>query len=239
MFEKSSIFYNLFLETLKNRMSSCRVRKCLICDKITTSRCSKCKSAGYCCRECQVADWPTHKFFCASLPFPPKMNGNPRVRTIAGLLLNSGSLTPSIVQLPLNIDFESFKLPNTKSFIGAQESTNYMQSNPFTNENLKDSLVFIFRDNFLNDGSSPNKCVENMMKGRNNYPWKGPVLVIKQKGIFPEDLCRNEFDDINSKDFKDVVDYFCWYGNKSPAMEQIIQSRKDELVKMGFQIFQL
>ena len=117
MFEKSSIFYNLFLETLKNRMSSCRVRKCLICDKITTSRCSKCKSAGYCCRECQVADWPTHKFFCASLPFPPKMNGNPRVRTIAGLLLNSGSLSPSIVQLPLNIDFESFKLPNTSFFI--------------------------------------------------------------------------------------------------------------------------
>ena len=208
---------------------------CIVCIKTATKYCSKCKSIRYCSRECQVSDWSSHKFFCASLPFPPKENTSPSTRTITGLLLNPDSLTPKIVEVPLDITFENYKLPNTEPFIGAIESSNYMQSNPITNKNLKDTLVFIFRDNFLNDGSLPNTCIEKLYKGKNDYPWKGPVLVVKMKGFSIE---RNIYADINYSDFKDIVDYFCWYGQKNPD-SRFNYTMKDTLKEMGFKTYEL
>lgn len=34
------------------------------CRKLATKRCSKCKKARYCSRECQSAHWSTHKKYC-------------------------------------------------------------------------------------------------------------------------------------------------------------------------------
>ena len=38
---------------------------CHICSAAATKRCSLCKSVWYCSRECQVADWKSHKTDCA------------------------------------------------------------------------------------------------------------------------------------------------------------------------------
>jgi len=80
--------------------------------------------------------------------------------------------------------------------------------------NLKDTLVFTFRDDFLNDGSPPNMCIQKIYKGKNNYPWCGPVLVLKLKGL---NVSNNEYTDMTPKDFEDVVDYFCWYGKSEES----------------------
>jgi len=40
---------------------------CIMCSAAKTRNCSKCKSVRYCSKECQVNDWPNHKFFC--VPF--------------------------------------------------------------------------------------------------------------------------------------------------------------------------
>lgn len=37
---------------------------CIKCGEIATKRCSRCQSAWYCSRECQVADWKGHKPSC-------------------------------------------------------------------------------------------------------------------------------------------------------------------------------
>ena len=37
---------------------------CVICKKDATKRCVKCLQVWYCSRECQVADWKTHKKYC-------------------------------------------------------------------------------------------------------------------------------------------------------------------------------
>ncbi|KAF9113338.1 hypothetical protein BGX27_001788 [Mortierella sp. AM989] len=48
-------------------------QKCLRCSKTSTSdgsalkRCSKCKVAAYCSKDCQKEDWKAHKKLCASL----------------------------------------------------------------------------------------------------------------------------------------------------------------------------
>lgn len=39
---------------------------CPACDKPGKHWCGKCHHARYCSRECQVADWPLHKRFCAA-----------------------------------------------------------------------------------------------------------------------------------------------------------------------------
>lgn len=209
--------------------------KCITCDQITKNRCSKCKSVHYCKRECQVSDWQTHKLFCASLPIPPKKLAG-RYKTITGILLSPDSLTPQMVEVPMDIKFEGFTLPNCEKLMGAPESQNYMQVNPVTNRHLPDTLVFIFRDNFLNDGSKANKCIENMYKGKNDYPWKGPVIVIKMKGQHVEE---NLYTDVNCKDFKDVVDYLCWYGANNPQSRFNYTLNKQRWEDMGFQTLSL
>lgn len=38
--------------------------KCTECGKVATQRCSKCKNAWYCSRDCQLRQWKTHKPMC-------------------------------------------------------------------------------------------------------------------------------------------------------------------------------
>jgi len=39
--------------------------KCSECGKPATQRCSKCKQAWYCSRDCQLRHWKAHKAVCA------------------------------------------------------------------------------------------------------------------------------------------------------------------------------
>lgn len=41
--------------------------KCAECGKIATQRCSKCKNAWYCSRDCQLRQWKAHKPMCLLL----------------------------------------------------------------------------------------------------------------------------------------------------------------------------
>jgi len=41
-----------------------KVVPCYVCDKPTTTRCSRCSGVNYCSRECRRADWPRHKKEC-------------------------------------------------------------------------------------------------------------------------------------------------------------------------------
>jgi len=49
-----------------NNMNSHSNRNCLCCLKEVEgqSRCSKCRTALYCSRECQLEHWPVHKNMC-------------------------------------------------------------------------------------------------------------------------------------------------------------------------------
>ena len=191
-------------------MSNHLIKKtCNVCGTLTSKKCSKCNVIFYCNRSCQVTDWAVHKFFCASLPFPicSKCDGQ-----INGILLKENSTVPELVKIPLNRKFEEdyvvTMLPNTDMYFDDITSYFYMQRNLFTQTNLKDTLCIEYKDNFLNDGSLPNKCIQKLINTEYDCSWRGPILIIKMKGLrISEDI----YDDMNEKDFKDVVDFFYSY----------------------------
>jgi predicted RNA-binding Zn-ribbon protein involved in translation (DUF1610 family) len=39
--------------------------KCAECGELATQRCSKCRQAWYCSRDCQLRQWKGHKAMCA------------------------------------------------------------------------------------------------------------------------------------------------------------------------------
>ncbi|XP_046473343.1 zinc finger MYND domain-containing protein 10 [Neodiprion pinetum] len=47
-----------------DKLESIEPRRCFACKEIASNRCSKCKEAWYCGRECQVKDWTRHKDVC-------------------------------------------------------------------------------------------------------------------------------------------------------------------------------
>ena len=55
--------YSLIKKSQPTRMSGCS-----ICKQVTVRSsmmlCGRCKAAQYCCRECQAANWPSHKGIC-------------------------------------------------------------------------------------------------------------------------------------------------------------------------------
>lgn len=56
---------------------------CVHCSKEATLRCTRCWNGGasggqrvpYCSKECQVADWPSHKHLCSSFPPEKRLKG--------------------------------------------------------------------------------------------------------------------------------------------------------------------
>lgn len=60
----------------KSQVTGLRSGICICCRKTCEKRCTNCRSSSgqtiyYCSRDCQVADWPVHKHFCA-LKMPSK-----------------------------------------------------------------------------------------------------------------------------------------------------------------------
>ncbi|XP_011159606.2 zinc finger MYND domain-containing protein 10 [Solenopsis invicta] len=47
-----------------DKLDRIEAKKCLVCQEASKKRCSKCKEAWYCSRECQVKDWENHKNIC-------------------------------------------------------------------------------------------------------------------------------------------------------------------------------
>ena len=194
--------------------------ECFVCKKLTTKFCQKCKTIYYCSRECQLYNWSVvHKHFCASLPFP-----QPSPNTVIGVYLPENSPQPVLVKLPTKLmhDHEegsSFTTVDLDEYIGdVYKGFNYMPSNPLKGieGELKDTLLFHYRDSFNLDGSKDNVCIQKITENKCPFPWRGPMVVIKQSGNYFR-LPDGDPKDITVEDFSNIIDYLLWYGSKLPG----------------------
>ena len=105
--------------------------------------------------------------------------------------------------------------PQTESFIGKGRYPRnaYMPRNPLNEKRvMRDMLEITYRDDFLVDGCSKrNEIVYKMTKGKIHHDWRGPILIMKAKGV--QINPSQDYLDIKLSDFPDVVDYFLWYGS--------------------------
>lgn len=78
-------------------------------------------------------------------------------------------------------------------------------------------LVQFFNDNFLNDGSSLNKCIQNVMGGKAPHPWADNVIVVrKETSDAPVFL-----DAVLEEDLPVLFEYWKEYGKEGPKGLQI------------------
>ncbi len=191
---------------------------CVSCKlKYGSKKCSKCKEACYCERECQVRDWPVHKFFCGSLPFPKPIGEN-RGKTVKAVYLPELSGDPVLINLPIIKDFIEedgkkvwFEKPDLEKFLGEGDyGRNLMPLNPLKKQRaIADTIEFKWRDNFSADGSKPNQCIKKITQNRNYFDWRGPMVVTRYRGKGPE----GDYLDLEEYDFLDIIDYLLWYGS--------------------------
>ena len=61
----------------------------------------------------------------------------------------------------------------------------------------------------MKDGSSMNSSVVRATQGALGYEWREPILALKKEGL---DIDPWFYLDVDMRDYRDVVDYFIWYG---------------------------
>lgn len=87
----------------------------------------------------------------------------------------------------------------------------WIQKNLLRSRTLEKTINVVHREAFLKDGSIINRSVVEVTKGLMGHSWCGPILALKQ-----QDLSLNSgYDDMDTVDFRDVIDYFCAYGDKN------------------------
>jgi hypothetical protein len=177
---------------------------------IASTRCASCHITHYCSTKCQKEGWPTHKFICASLPFPEK---DSKSKSVYGILLpeNSDQIVLVNVKLELiNNNGDVFYNPSVCEFLGNDHlDQRYCGRNAIIGKNLDNYLMYQFRDNFASDGSKTNKAITKLTKNRSSHDWRGPILFTKFEGLdlvpYPNYL------DIEESDIRDIIDNFLCY----------------------------
>ncbi len=61
---------------------------CVICNKEGAKLCQACHSAGYCSKECQKGDWPTHKLLCSKFKDGTQIYSLHSAQTVQGVRIS-------------------------------------------------------------------------------------------------------------------------------------------------------
>jgi tetratricopeptide (TPR) repeat protein len=228
--------YNISEDEIRKLLNS---ENCFVCKKDTTKFCQKCKTVYYCSRECQVNDWKIHKHYCPSLPMPPKVIGKD---SVIGLLFSENATHPTFVHVPLEEYIEEIcgkeyrhLITNNKTFLKDTPGFSYWEENPLKNKPLENTLIFAYRDNFLNDGSKVNECVKKVSSNMNQHQWRGPLLVTKKMGYMSQH--KERYLDVELTDFPDIIDFFLYYG--SELNKQLNGNKFNQLKDFNFNILNL
>ena len=86
-------------------------------------------------------------------------------------------------------------------------------------EPLDEKFEFAFRDNFLNDGSKPNKCINNLTRGKAPHDWRGPIVVMK----FQLQRYSEKYLDMTMEDTTQIIDFLLEYGSREAPLPDFLK----------------
>ncbi|EKD16944.1 uncharacterized protein L3040_006230 [Drepanopeziza brunnea f. sp. 'multigermtubi'] len=218
--------------------------KCTTCNKGADSstklkKCGGCESALYCSTSCQKEDWRTHKLICDEFKTFPVANPRPSTDHRLALLLPKEGGNPKLLWYQtylMKSPYAGYEMINYSQHLGdddpSPEEINvsmYLTNTYIGVEKYAfDHTVSIqIRESGEFDGSHPNQCVSEVMKGTQGYDWKGPIVVYSQPGT---SIDSPTFLDVTAADLRIVVDFLRHCGGKADDFVQTVRisSKGDE-----------
>ncbi|KAK7534906.1 uncharacterized protein J3D65DRAFT_669037 [Phyllosticta citribraziliensis] len=114
---------------------------CTMCDKPDSRQCARCHSTQYCSKNCQQADWASHKLLCRPLSEFLEKSKRPSKNHFSAILFPDDQEKPKLVWIhcPWIDEGEEwgYQLADPKPFLRADEDS----SNIFQNPRLKRDLT--------------------------------------------------------------------------------------------------
>ncbi len=191
------------------------VQICLECKKEGTLRCGECQSSFYCSKACQKANWPLHKILCKTFKHfqdRPAADGAD-CKYMRAIYFHPDEEVPRWIWLLVHRPWEltSDGLPDIPELypeVGTLLANNDQEGDhpgrsiyfPDPYDLVPNKIVVgLYRDNFLLDGSKPNKAVFKVSDRRSRfmYDFRGPMLMYAVDTI-------NSFRDEENQDYQDL-----------------------------------
>ncbi len=198
---------------------------CIICNESSSRFCGRCKSARYCSRACQHADWPTHKLLCAAFS-NFDVARRPSKDHLRAILFPADKEKPEVIWLHCewrnDDDDHPFQFADTEPILGADAfgSEFIVQYNTVLKRKISNAIRVCYRDAFLIDGSRRNKSFATIAATQPGeyHDWRGPIITYGREGPdLEEPACR----DLDMNDFRHITDHLLTYGREpAPATQQ-------------------
>ncbi|RDW84161.1 zinc finger MYND domain-containing protein [Aspergillus mulundensis] len=195
---------------------------CLMCNATPVQRCARCKSASYCSKTCQKNDYRAHKLLCQQFA---NQSPRPSAQHVRGIFFPVNAEKPEVVWIPCALvrrpDEEPCQELDPMPFLHDIPGWDRIQVNHVRRRQLGVGLAsyhpepagycvaLFYRDNFLSDGSVPNKSFQASLatSGARNSSYRGPLLAVRQ--LPPKDLEQDDlWRDVMLSDFRHIIDHF-------------------------------
>ncbi|KAL8702660.1 MAG: hypothetical protein Q9201_004161 [Fulgogasparrea decipioides] len=204
---------------------------CNNCLEPATAHCKQCGSAFYCSTRCQKADWTYHKQVCSQYK---DFKDRPESGCIRALLFPEDEAAPRWLWLaktenPLNLENVSDSL-EVKQLLGVSNNKDVEQQRIMRGlrrakrkePNAAHFVAFLLvRLNSFIDGSKPNMSIGHATKGNFEISWRGPAIAVMTgaDGTDQENGWEEFLDDVAMVDYRDIIDFFGFYGQWIPGQE--------------------
>jgi len=196
-------------------------KHCAVCNNAGKQLCTGCGNINYCSRTCQKSDWPTHKLLRKT--FKDFINRpSPNSRRVILFPMNKEHpkfiWVNSLSQGVDDVYFETVDVEQLEALLEGDEvkaqrypiipHRTYIERSARLNRSPPDTIILASTENYTISVSTQNTSIMKLTDGASCRPCHGPTVAYGMKGEGTRQTC---IDDLDTTDFKPIVDCLCDY----------------------------